>query len=100
MYVSRNLQLEVSPTQIGDPDIQSLTMREKKGSKAMLINIYNERDDQGRWTVERSLYGLPLLADTILLGDFNTRHPSWDPHGKDNSLRAKELANWIDDNRF
>ena len=54
----------------------------------------------GEWTVERALYTLPIRNIAILAGDFNIRHPSWDPNGRDNSIRAREFLDWIEKNDF
>jgi hypothetical protein len=50
-------------------------------SKIQLLNIYNELDQQGTGiqTLERLLYSYSITLNTILLGDFNTYHPWWDP---------------------
>jgi hypothetical protein len=76
VYTSRHLKLQVNPLLLNDPDCQSLEVRDSKGSKIQVVNLYNERNNQGVWTVDRCLYKLPLLADSVLVGDFNTRHSS------------------------
>ena len=43
------------------------------------------------------MFKTPLLRNSLLVGDFNIRHPSWDPRGKD---VAKPLIDWIKDNGF
>jgi hypothetical protein len=65
-----------------------------------VVNLYNEKDQQGVWTVDRCLYDLPLLPDTLLVGDFNTRHQSWDPTSSNNSSREETLHSWIEDNHL
>ncbi|KYG39908.1 hypothetical protein M433DRAFT_161156 [Acidomyces richmondensis BFW] len=44
-----------------------------------LLNIYNERDVNNIWTLDRTLYKLPIPKSTILLGDFNIHYPVWEP---------------------
>jgi hypothetical protein len=61
---------------MNDPDCFSFKVRDSKGLKIQVVNLYNERDKQGVWTVDRCLYNLPLLADSVIVGDFNTRHQS------------------------
>ena len=95
-YVKRDLQVQLTQLNLKDPDIQALTLQDSKGKRLQVVNVYNERDQEGRWTVERSLYNVGLLASSVVLGDFNTRHPIWDPFGNDNSRRANELADWFD----
>ena len=43
---------------------------------------------------------LQLQQHALIVGDFNTRHPLWDPFGTDNSLRARELVEWIEANNL
>ncbi|KAF2206122.1 hypothetical protein CERZMDRAFT_4463, partial [Cercospora zeae-maydis SCOH1-5] len=75
IYTRRNLEIEASPDPLDDPDIQSLYLRDSQGNKIQVLNVYNERDKNGNWTAERSLYSLSLSRDAILAGDFNIRHP-------------------------
>jgi hypothetical protein len=50
--------------------------------------------------VDRYLYNLPLLPDTLLVGDFNTRHQSWEPTSSLNSSREDTLYSWIEENHL
>jgi hypothetical protein len=50
--------------------------------------------------VDRCLYNLPLLPNSLLVGDFNTRHRSWDPTSLNNGPREDTLYSWIEDNRL
>lgn len=70
-------------------------------TKAQIINIYNEKhlDGSSTYTVNRGLLPNPLYKDSIVLGDFNTHHPWWDPlHEK--STSADTLVEWITDNNL
>ncbi|KYG40804.1 hypothetical protein M433DRAFT_159884 [Acidomyces richmondensis BFW] len=40
-----------------------------------LLNIYNKRDVNNIWILDRTLYKLPIPKSTILLGDFNIHYP-------------------------
>jgi hypothetical protein len=97
VYTSRLLQLQINPIRLDDPDCQSLEVRDSKGARIQVVNLYNEKDRRGVWTVDRCLYDLPLLPDTLLVGDFNTRHQSWDPTSSKNSPREDTLYSWIED---
>jgi hypothetical protein len=85
---------------MNDPDCFSFEVRDSKGLKIQVVNLYNERDKQGVWTVDRCLYNLPLLADSVIVGDFNTRHQSWDVTSTLNSAREDSLYSWIEDNNL
>jgi hypothetical protein len=74
VYTSRLLQLQINPIRLDDPDCQTLEVRDSKGARIQVVNLYNEKDKQGIWTVDRCLYNLPLLPNSLLVGDFNTRH--------------------------
>lgn len=58
-----------------------------------ILNVYNEKDVNRVLTLDRLVYRQSLLPNTLLLGDFNIRHPMWDPHGQDTSQRAETFAN-------
>jgi hypothetical protein len=98
VYTSRLLQLQINPVRLDDPDCQTLEVRDSKGARIQVVNLYNEKDRQGVWTVDRCLYNLPLLPNSLLVGDFNTRHQSWDPTSSNNGLREDTLYSWIEDN--
>jgi ribonuclease HI len=79
-----------------DSDIQVLSIIEGN-TIIQLVNIYNEKDQLGTstWTINRSLYTRPLDYPMVILGDFNTHHPRWDPLSPQ-STSAYELVEWID----
>jgi endonuclease/exonuclease/phosphatase family metal-dependent hydrolase len=101
-YISRTILVEANQVHGNDPDIQRIHIQDRVGTSFLLINVYNEQNQESEWTVARELYKSQeqLPQDVILLGDFNTRHPSWDLLGKDTSCRATDLAEWLEDNRF
>src|ERR1700733_2678572 len=75
-----------------DPDLLVINIREGK-SQVQLLNIYYETNQLGHGpkTIERLFNRQqPLLSNTLLLGDFNTHHPWWDPFTKP-SLGANDL---------
>lgn len=98
-YVRKGLRCQVTQTHLNDGDIQSLLIKDKVG-QIQILNVYNEKDTSKIWTIERCLYNCPLLSNTILVGDFNTRHPIWDPQGTNTSTQATRLVEWIQDNEF
>jgi endonuclease/exonuclease/phosphatase family metal-dependent hydrolase len=104
VYTSRFLGLQVTPQTLANntlnSDIQVFVIEDLRGSRAHLINVYNEKDANGEWTLERSLYNIRLLPDVILAGDFNIRHPSWDYNSSDGSTRTTRFYDWIEDKGF
>ena len=84
LYISTRLNVNISPILLDDSDILSFVISDKKGNKIQMVNLYNEKDLrdtenlQNRRTTERSLYSLrnTFLPNTLLVGDFNLRHPS------------------------
>ncbi|KYG40194.1 hypothetical protein M433DRAFT_160805 [Acidomyces richmondensis BFW] len=54
-----------------------------------LLNIYNERDVNNIWTLDRTLCKLPILKSTILLEGFNIHYPVWEPSTGSPSPRAQ-----------
>ena len=90
-YRRQGSEFQISIDLNNDPDIQSLIVKDKKGTTIQILNVYNEKNISGEWTIERALYTLPIRKTAILAGDFNIRHPSWDPNGRDNSIRAREF---------
>jgi hypothetical protein len=79
-----------------DPDLLVLDIIEGN-AKLQLLNIYNEEDQAGSnsRTLERCLFRHPLQPNTILLGDFNTHHPWWDPLAKP-TPGADQLIEWLE----
>lgn len=80
-----------------DPDIQIIDITEGNHS-IQIINIYNEADqakEKGH-TIDRCLFSSLLTHHSILLGDFNSHHPMWDPFSNKSS-NADQLAEWFED---
>ena len=82
VYVSRSCfaQLNLSSISSQGPDLLILYIKDKNlGFK--LFNIYNEKDQSNTSsrTLERALYSQILSINSLVLGDFNTHHPWWDP---------------------
>lgn len=99
-YAKRSLNVQITPHDLDDPDIQSLIVQDTKGKRLQIINVYNEKDQGGHWTLDRALYRTNLLPNCVMVGDFNIRHALWDPNGNDNSSRANTFVNWIDTKNF
>ena len=100
IFLKRDLAIQANPLAIRDPDVQVIELQDRRRNRVDLVNIYNERDSAGAWTTERCLTGLALPRATLLAGDFNTKHPRWDPRGQDNSRRAQDFIDWLDNNTF
>ena len=98
VYVARAFRPTVTISDDpSDPDLLVINIIEGK-SQIQLLNIYHETNQLGHGpkTIER-LFNRQILPNTLLLGDFNTHHPWWDPFAKP-SLGANELVDWFDNN--
>jgi hypothetical protein len=51
------------------------------------------------FTIDCLFFNYTSYADSILLGDFNTYHPWWDPLAKP-SPRSERLVTWIEDHQL
>jgi ribonuclease HI len=81
-----------------DPDILILNVPEHNNS-LHVFNIYNERGlgDDGQRTTERILYNITIPSRSLICGDFNIHHPTWDPYNN-KTQGADEFVQWIDRN--
>jgi hypothetical protein len=96
--VARGFHAQVNLSSISprDPDLLVLDIKHKNQG-FQLINIYNEKDQSGSGlrTLDRVLYSQTLSTNSLILGDFNTHHPWWDPFAK-TSTGADQLVEWIE----
>ena len=99
IYASRSLQAQINPLQDSpaDPDCQAVGIKSTHFNFT-LYNIYNENDQQGspNRTIERMLLPTMLPTTTLVLGDFNTHHPWWDPLAPTTSPGADRFLEWIE----
>jgi endonuclease/exonuclease/phosphatase (EEP) superfamily protein YafD len=97
-YVSKSFKplVTIASSSPCDPDLLVIDVIEGQ-SKIQLLNIYNEKDQAktGLFTLERCLFSRELQPNSLLLGDFNTHHPWWDPLAKP-STGADELVDWFE----
>lgn len=100
VYVARAFRPTVTISdEPSDPDLLVVNIIEGK-SQIQLLNIYHETNQLGHGpkTIERLFNRQqPLFSNTLLLGDFNTHHPWWDPFTKP-SLGANDLVDWLEVN--
>src|ERR1700691_3452145 len=79
-YIQRNLEANLASISPQDPDCTILNIFDLN---TQLINIYNATHPNipnSIETIQRSsIIPTSLFSKTILLGDFNTHHPWWDP---------------------
>ena len=96
-----SFRVSLSPSSPHDPDILVLDLSLQNNTTTRIYNIYNEMDQaQGtQRTLERCLYNLNIAPNSLVLGDFNTHHPLWDPLGSI-SPRAQYLINWLESNNL
>ena len=99
VYVSKALRplVSLATTSPNDPDLLVVDIQEGRSAKVQLINVYNEDDQAGEGprTLERCLFRRQLSSNTLLLGDFNTHHPWWDPLAQE-SPGAGQLIEWLE----
>jgi ribonuclease HI len=98
-YISRGYKplVSLSPSSPQDPDLLVIDIK-TKSSKFQVLNIYNEEDQakEGPKTLERCLFLREIEPNSILLGDFNTHHPWWDPLAR-KSTNADDFVQWIEE---
>ena len=95
VYVSKAFRplVSLATSSPDDPDVQAITIVEGD-SKILILNVYNEVDqaESGLRTLERVVYkDITLNSSSIVLGDFNTHHPNWDPLAR-TSVGAREFV--------
>jgi ribonuclease HI len=74
-------------------DIWELTDNREKQRRTRVINVYDQNIQvEGRNTrpVKEVQWGQVLVGRVVLLGDFNAKSPSWDPHGKPRNASSLE----------
>jgi ribonuclease HI len=103
VYVSKDYKPVVSiasnsPT---NPDVLIVDISES-GDKIQAINIYNEKDLglEGGYTLDRFLYNFPIAPKSLLLGDFNSHHPMWEPTSLSTTPSSEKLVDWIEDHEL
>ena len=91
-YIARGFRIETTLIPIEDPDLLVLNI-----GGLELLNIYNQDPQlaRGPRTLEWSVYPRALSPRAIVLGDFNTHHPQWDPLASE-SQGARELVQWVE----
>ena len=98
VYIARSFKplVTIASSSPQDSDLLVIDIIEGQ-SKIQLLNIYNEEDQAkiGPITLERCLFPRELQPNSLLLGDFNTHHPWWDPLAKP-STGADELVEWFE----
>jgi len=79
-YVIKDLKTNLAPSSPKDPDCIIIDLTE---SSIQLVNIYNATHPNianSLPTIQRNNILLnQILRKSIILGDFNTHHPWWDP---------------------
>jgi hypothetical protein len=99
VYVSKEFRPIVTIANDSPLDSDLLVLDIIEGNnRVQLLNVYNEASQNesihGR-TLERVLYPRTLFPSSIILGDFNTHHPWWDPLAPV-STGANTLVEWIE----
>jgi hypothetical protein len=84
-----------------DTDIQIIDITEGDNT-LQIINIYNQEDqaESRKRTLPRCLTNYNVHRNTLIIGDFNTHHPWWNPHTDKPNQEAEDLVEWIEDNNL
>ena len=102
VYITKSFRPTVSLAKESPLDPDMLVIDIIEGNyKIQLVNVYNEADQlrTGPRTIDRVLYNYIIPRNTILVGDFNTHHPWWDPLAK-MSTEANKLVEWFELNEL
>jgi len=84
---------------VSDPDAILLEIQRKNRQSFYLLNIYNEKDKNGVYTIPRALENFQKpVSSYILAGDLNAHHRWWNSRAK-YSKNSKELLSWIKKNK-
>jgi exonuclease III len=98
-YISKGYKplVSLAPSSPQDPDLLIIDIK-TKSTKIQVLNIYNQEDQakEGPRTFERCLSSRELEPNSILLGDFNTHHPWWDPLAR-KSPNSDRLIEWLEE---
>jgi hypothetical protein len=99
-YISKEFKPLVSLATSSPLDTDLLVLDVIQGNQRIqIVNIYQEKDQGGGElkTIQRSLTQLALYSHSLILGDFNTHHPRWDPLIKTRaSSQDTSLIEWIE----
>ena len=101
-YISKNIAASLSRDSPLDPNCVVIDVFDLK-----LVNIYNnysqnvelEPNSNTSYTIYRDFFLDLIDSKTILLGDFNAHHPSWDPLSPKNAS-GDYLVDLIQDNEL
>ena len=98
VYVARELQASLAQNSLSDPDCLIIDLS-LGALKMQLINFYNAihpEDPNSILTILREdILPTTLFDSSLLLGDFNTHHPWWDPL-RPQSSHAIHLISYIE----
>lgn len=62
-----------------------------------IVNVYRPPQESESGPIITTLKQWKAPPNSVIAGDFNTGHPSWDSHARD-SRRAEELVEWSKEN--
>ena len=91
-----------------DPDILIINTFIHHRFRSEVVNLYNGKHQDktlrfanynDSFTFQRQLHGLELNQRSIVLGDFNSHHPLWDPFNN-MSPNANNIFSWIEINNL
>ena len=83
-----------SPESLSDPHLEELSIKAELGNTKLIIsNVYIPPASSCSNGCHSSIEHLLTTADTLILGDFNTHHPSW--YSRSTDTRERKMADPI-----
>lgn len=98
-YLAKNCPWQINSSDTTDSDLLALTLT-GPGASFSIYNLYNEKGllEDKRPSTQRCLFQTPIKQPALVLGDFNTHHPWWDPtYSQSPTKQAEELVTWLED---
>lgn len=86
-----------------DHDMMVIEIRQTRKTPFFIINLYNPgRGTPGAHSTGERLMrlNLPVNGEVIIAGDFNLHHPDWEEMETEPIEAARNLAEWLQGNRY
>ncbi|KAK7912203.1 hypothetical protein PG985_014684 [Apiospora marii] len=89
-YIRKSFPFEVNPRfdLVSDPYMQVLEVITPI-ENFYIVNIYNQTDEKGSFTVQRFLDLNPPITPALIVGDLNLHHPWWNPLARSSPLSER-----------
>ena len=89
-----------------DTDVMILDIKREGSTNppTRMINLYNQKplgEQYSEWTIDRlARANLDPSTPTVITGDWNARHPSWDDGVETACPRTRQTLEWIEGNGY